>query len=103
MSGCCVETDRIENLISLGVVIGAGCKPCTNFWVNKTRENGCSEEDITKVISIVESLEKAETLRKSVGEEQVDKMKAACEIARETLGTTAKVSICSSNSCGVTQ
>ncbi len=78
-------TDKMEYLISVGVVIGVGCKPCTTLWVNKALENGCSKDDLEKVISIAESLQKAEGLRKAVGDEQADRMKEPIVIAREIL------------------
>lgn len=86
MDGCCVsKTDRIEALIPIAVVIGVGCKPCTNFYINKALENGCSKDDLEKVISIAESLQKSECLRKAVGEEQADRMKEPLKIAKEIL------------------
>ena len=79
------EGDKMEYLISVGVVIGVGCKPCTTLWVNKALENGCSKEDLKKVLSIAESLRKAEGLRNAVGEEQADRMNEPLKIAKEIL------------------
>jgi len=86
MERCCVpQTDRMEDLIPIAVVIGVGCKPCTKFYINKALEKGCLKDDLKKVISIAESLEKSECLRKAVGEEQVDRMKEPLKIAKELL------------------
>lgn len=86
MNKCCVsETDKMGYLIPIGIVIGVGCKPCTSFWTNKALENGCSKDDLKKVLSIAESLEKSECLRKAVGEGPVDRMKEPIEIAKKLL------------------
>ncbi|MEW6609119.1 MAG: carboxymuconolactone decarboxylase family protein [bacterium] len=82
MSGCCAPD---ENLISLAVVIGVGCKPCTKFYIDKALKEGCSKEDLKRVISIAESLQWSECLRKAVSDEQADRMKEPLKIAKELL------------------
>jgi alkylhydroperoxidase/carboxymuconolactone decarboxylase family protein YurZ len=86
MDRCCIpETNRIEDLIPIGVVIGLGCKPCTKFYVDKALEKGCAKEDLRKIVSIVESLTGSECLRKAVGDERVDRMKESLIAVKEIL------------------
>jgi alkylhydroperoxidase/carboxymuconolactone decarboxylase family protein YurZ len=86
MDRCCIpETDRIESLIPIGVVIGLGCKPCTKFYIDKALEKGCSKDDLKKIASIVESLTSSECLRKAVGEQRVESAGEALSAVKEVL------------------
>jgi alkylhydroperoxidase/carboxymuconolactone decarboxylase family protein YurZ len=76
---------RLKNLIQIGVVIGAGCIPCTKLLVEKAIESGCAKEEIEEVLSIVSSLQNSECFCRGVGQEVVDRMKKPLEVGREVL------------------
>ncbi|MFH1562734.1 MAG: carboxymuconolactone decarboxylase family protein [Nitrospirota bacterium] len=84
---CCqIETDsKLKHLIRVGVVIGAGCIPCTKLLVEKAIENGCAKEEIELICSVASALQNVETFRKSVGEEVIERMKRPLEITKEIL------------------
>lgn len=43
-------TSKEKELAAVGISIAAGCKPCTNFHVNKVRELGASDAEIKQAM-----------------------------------------------------
>jgi alkylhydroperoxidase/carboxymuconolactone decarboxylase family protein YurZ len=73
----------LKHLIQIGIVIGAGCIPCTKLLVEKAIESGCSKEDINEVISIASSILNSECFRKGVGQEVIDRMKKSLGVSKQ--------------------
>lgn len=43
---------RIEELIAIGASITANCQPCPEYHVQKAKENGAEEQQISRAIEI---------------------------------------------------
>ena len=43
---------RIEELIAIGASITANCQPCLEYHVQKAKENGADEQQISRAIEV---------------------------------------------------
>jgi AhpD family alkylhydroperoxidase len=43
---------RIEELIAIGASITANCQPCLEYHVQKAKENGADQQQISKAIEV---------------------------------------------------
>ena len=43
---------RIEELIAIGASITANCQPCLEYHVQKAKENGADEQQISRAIEL---------------------------------------------------
>lgn len=76
---------RLEDLIPIAVVIAAGCEPCAVRMVERALQQGSSERQIQKVLSIVAYLQKQDCLTGAVGSETLARMGKPLARARRTL------------------
>ncbi len=43
---------RIEELIAIGASIAANCQPCLEYHVQKAKENGADQQQISRAIEV---------------------------------------------------
>ena len=43
---------RIEELVAIGASITANCQPCLEYHVQKAKENGADEQQISRAIEV---------------------------------------------------
>jgi AhpD family alkylhydroperoxidase len=49
---------RIKELIAIGASVTANCQPCFKYHVNKAKESGADEQEITEAIAIAKMVRK---------------------------------------------
>ncbi len=50
--------EQIKELIAIGTSVGAHCRPCLTYHVNKAKEMGIAEDEIREAIKIGHMVEK---------------------------------------------
>ncbi len=49
---------RIKELIAIGASVTANCHPCFKYHVNKAKESGADEQEITEAIAVAKMVRK---------------------------------------------
>ncbi len=49
---------RIKELIAIGASVTANCQPCLKYRVNKAKESGADEQEITEAIAVAKMVRK---------------------------------------------
>ena len=52
---------RIEELIAIGASVTANCQPCLEYHVQKARENGADDAEISRAIEVAKMVRKGAT------------------------------------------
>jgi AhpD family alkylhydroperoxidase len=74
---------RIEELIAIGASITANCQPCLEYHVQKAKENGADEQQISRAIEVGKMVRKG----------------AAGKMDKVILNFTSTTDTCESNLC----
>ncbi len=51
-------TNREKELVTVGISLAAGCRPCTNYHLRAVREEGASETEIEAALTIASQVRK---------------------------------------------
>jgi hypothetical protein len=78
----------LEDLISIALVIGAGCEPCTESMVQQARRRGTPEALIARTLAIGARACSVECLERAVGPEVVGRMRRSLEAGERALRQT---------------
>jgi AhpD family alkylhydroperoxidase len=65
---------RLEDLIPIAVVIGAGCETCAESTVKRALRNGAPRSQIERTLRIVAHLRSADCFQQAVGVEVTGRM-----------------------------
>jgi len=49
---------RIKELIAIGAAVTTNCEPCFKYHVNKAKESGADEQEITEAIAVAKMVRK---------------------------------------------
>ncbi len=49
---------RIKELIAIGASVTTNCQPCLKYHVNKAKESGADEQEITETIAVAKMVRK---------------------------------------------
>jgi len=49
---------RIKELIAIGASVTANCQPCFKYHVDKAKESGADEQEITEAIAVAKMVQK---------------------------------------------
>ncbi len=45
---------KIKELIAIGVALGAGCKPCYQFHLDRAKKAGATEDEIRELLAVAQ-------------------------------------------------
>lgn len=54
---------KLTELIAIGASIGANCQPCLDYHVNKAKDHGASEQEISAAINIGKTVRKGAAVK----------------------------------------
>ncbi|SMC34870.1 carboxymuconolactone decarboxylase family protein [Sporomusa malonica] len=88
-----VFDEKLTELIAIGASIGANCQPCLDYHVNKAKDHGASEQEISAAINI------GKTVRKGAAFKMDEHAAALQGKPSANPGSTGNVCDCSGGSC----
>lgn len=84
---------KFTELIAIGASISASCQPCLDYHVNKAKESGASEQEISAAINIGKTVRKGAAFK-------MDEYAAALQgKPSANCCSTANMCNCSGSSC----
>ncbi len=78
-------TVRLEDVISIAVVIAAGCERCAESMVKRALSQGTPEELVRRTLGIVARVRSIECFVQAVGPEIIARMEKSLQTGRKTL------------------
>ena len=98
------STARLEDLIPIAVVIGAGCESCAESTVKRALANGVARSQIGRALRIVARVRSTDCFQQAVGVELAARMDGplaagAHALRRRDAGTETEAGAC----CGTTR
>jgi len=78
-------TLALEELVTIAVVIGAGCERCAESLVRRALRRGRPQPPIERTLAIVGSACSAECLLQAVGPEVIARMKKSLQAGKKAL------------------
>jgi hypothetical protein len=80
-----LSNPKLQDLISIAMVIVGGCEPCAENMVKRALQQGSSWHDIDKTLHIIASMQKLDCFAKAVGPEVIARMEKPLAAGRGTL------------------
>ena len=80
---------RLEALVPIAVVIGAGCEPCAKRTVEQAIDEGSAILDIRKVLAIVGHMRELKCFEDAIGAGPLTRMDKPLDTANATLNEFA--------------